>query len=116
MSSIIPVLDKVVIRRATPRTVTKGGIVIPQKANELPVEGEVVALGSGMPQKNGTLTPWDFKVGDTVVFAPNQGTEFNENGDNFIVLNEMHIHAVIERSPDEDVDPTVMVPLPPEKE
>jgi chaperonin GroES len=91
-----PLNDKVLIKRVEAPEKTKGGIIIPDTANEKPQEGEVVAVGKGKVLENGTTKPLDVKKGDRVLFGKYGGTEINFKGDDFIILDETDILAVID--------------------
>ena len=92
---IRPVGDRVVVRPAAKEEVTKTGIVIPDTAKEKPQEGTVVAIGSGRLLDNGDRVPVDLREGDRVLFAKYGGTEFKLDGEEYLVLKENDILAVI---------------------
>jgi chaperonin GroES len=91
-----PLNDKVLIKRVDAPEKTKGGIIIPDTAAEKPQEGEVVAVGKGKVLENGTTRPLDVKKGDRVLFGKYGGTEINFKGDDFVILDEGDILAIIE--------------------
>jgi chaperonin GroES len=66
---IRPLADRIVVKRTQHEEKTKGGIIIPDSAKEKPVEGKVVAVGSGKQLKDGKVHPVDVKVGDRVLFG-----------------------------------------------
>src|SRR5580704_143528 len=70
-----PLQDRVLIRRVEPEAKTSGGILIPDTAQEKPMEGEVVAVGPGVRSEDGQLHPLDVKTGDRVLFGKWSGTE-----------------------------------------
>ena len=72
---IRPLADRIVVKRTENEEKTKGGIIIPDSAKEKPVEGKVVAVGSGKQLKDGKVHPVDVKVGDRVLFGKYSGTE-----------------------------------------
>ena len=92
---IRPVGDRVVVRPAAKEEVTKSGIVIPDTAKEKPQEGTVVAVGAGRLLDNGDRAPIDLREGDRVLFAKYGGTEFKLDGEEYLVLKENDILAVI---------------------
>ena len=94
-SKIRPVGDRVVVKPAAKEEVTKSGIVIPDTAKEKPQEGTVVAVGSGRLLDNGDRAPVDLREGDRVLFAKYGGTEFKLDGEEYLVLKENDILAVI---------------------
>ncbi len=93
---IKPLYDRVVVRRLEAETVTKGGIVIPDKSAEKPTQGEVLAIGSGALRDNGEQRPLSVKVGDRVLFGQYAGTELKLNGETYLIVRESDILAVIE--------------------
>jgi chaperonin GroES len=94
-SKIRPVGDRVVVKPAAKEEVTKSGIVIPDTAKEKPQEGEVIAVGSGKLLDNGDRVPLELKVGDRVLYAKYGGTEFKLDGEEFLVLRESDVLAVL---------------------
>jgi chaperonin GroES len=94
-SKIRPVGDRVVVRPAAKEEVTKSGIVIPDTAKEKPQEGVVVAVGSGKLLENGKRVELEIKEGDRVLYAKYGGTEFKLDGEEYLVLRESDILAVL---------------------
>ena len=95
MARIRPVGDRVVVKPAAKEEVTKSGIVIPDTAKEKPQEGTVIAIGSGRLLDNGDRSPIDVREGDRVLYAKYGGTEFKLEGEEYLVLKESDILAVI---------------------
>jgi chaperonin GroES len=93
--NIRPVGDRVVVQPAPKEEVTKSGIVIPETAKEKPQEGKVIAVGSGRLLDNGDRAPIDVQVGDRVLYAKYGGTEFKLDGEEYLVLKENDILAII---------------------
>ena len=96
-----PLQDRVLIRRLDQEEKTKGGIIIPDTAQEKPMEGEVIAAGPGARGEDGTLHPLDVKVGDRVLFGKYAGTEtprqtLESDGDELIIMREEDILGVVE--------------------
>jgi chaperonin GroES len=91
-----PLQDRVLIRRLDQEEKTKGGIIIPDTAQEKPMEGEVIAAGPGARGEDGVLHPLDVKVGDRVLFGKWAGTEVKIDGDDLIIMKESDILGVIE--------------------
>ena len=91
-----PLHDRVAIRRIKEDTKSKGGILIPETAREKPVEGEVVAVGSGLRDESGKVIPLDVKAGDRVLFSKWSGTEINMDGEEYLVMKESDIMGVLE--------------------
>ena len=94
-SKIRPVGDRVVVKPAAKEEVTKSGIVIPDTAKEKPQEGTVIAVGSGRLLDNGDRAPIDVREGDRILFAKYGGTEFKLDGEEYLVLKENDILAII---------------------
>lgn len=90
-----PLHDRVMLRRVEPDTKTKGGIIIPDSATEKPMEGEVIAVGSGLRDDSGKVIPLDVKAGDRVLFSKWSGTEITMDGEEFLVMKESDIMGVI---------------------
>ena len=90
-----PLHDRVVVRRITALEKTKGGIIIPDSAQEKPSEGEVIAVGPGGRDENGKLTPMDIKSGDCVLFGKWSGTEVKLDGEDLLIMKESDIMGVI---------------------
>jgi len=90
-----PLHDRVVVRRIEADTKTKGGIIIPDTAQEKPSQGEIVAVGPGGRDEAGKLIPIDVKAGDRVLFGKWSGTEVKLDGEEFIIMKESDIMGVI---------------------
>ena len=95
MAKIRPVGDRVVIKPAVKEEVTRGGIVIPDTAKEKPQEGTVIAVGSGRLLDNGERAALEVREGDRVLFAKYGGTEFKLESEEYLVLKESDILAII---------------------
>lgn len=95
VAKIRPVGDRVVVKPAPKEEVTRSGIVIPDTAKEKPQEGIVIAVGSGRLLENGERSPIDVNEGDRVLFAKYGGTEFKLDGEEYLVLKESDILAVV---------------------
>ncbi len=92
-----PLQDRVLVRRVEPETKTAGGIFIPDTAQEKPVEGEIVAVGPGRRDKDGTLHPLDVKSGDRVLFGKWSGTEVKLDGEDLLIISETEIMGVVDQ-------------------
>ncbi|HLY45733.1 MAG TPA: co-chaperone GroES [Stellaceae bacterium] len=90
-----PLHDRVVIRRVGQEEKTRGGIIIPDTAQEKPSEGEIVAVGPGARGEDGKVQPLDVKAGDRVLFGKWSGTEVKLDGDDLIIMKESDIMGVI---------------------
>jgi chaperonin GroES len=93
---IRPLHDRVVIRRTEEERKSPGGIVIPDNAQEKPIQGEVIAVGHGKPLDNGQVRPMDVKVGDKVLFGKYSGSEVKIDGQEVLVMREEDIMAVLD--------------------
>jgi chaperonin GroES len=90
-----PLHDRLVVRRITALEKTKGGIIIPDSAQEKPSEGEVIAVGPGGRDEAGKLIPIDIKVGDRVLFGKWSGTEVRLDGEELLIMKESDIMGVL---------------------
>lgn len=93
---IRPLHDRIVIRRMEEERTSQGGIVIPDSATEKPVQGEVVAVGTGKRLDSGEVIKPDVKVGDKVLFGKYSGTEVKISGSELLVMREDDIMGVVE--------------------
>lgn len=93
--NIKPLGDRVVIKVLESEQKTASGIVIPDKAKEKPQEGEILAVGSGKVLDNGTKVELEVKVGDKVIFSKYAGTEVKLGNEEYLVLSERDILAII---------------------
>ena len=92
-----PLHNRLVVKRLAEETKTAGGIIIPDTSKEKPLEGEVIAVGSGTILADGTVRPLDVKVGDKVMFAKwGSVTEIKVSGEDLLVMKEEDIIAIIE--------------------
>jgi chaperonin GroES len=90
--------DRVIVKRLVQTTTTASGIVLPGESNEKPDQGEVVGFGTGVEFTNGTTRPLVVKMGDTVLFSYRSGQEVKVAGENYLILKESEIFAIIENS------------------
>ena len=90
-----PLHDRVVVRRIAAEEKTKGGIIIPDTAQEKPQEGEVIAVGPGGRDENGKLIPIDLKAGNRVLFGKWSGTEVKIEGEDLIIMKESDILGIV---------------------
>jgi chaperonin GroES len=93
-----PLQDRVLIRRIEAEAKTAGGIIIPDTAQEKPMEGEVVAVGRGARDEAGKLHPLDVKAGDRVLFGKWSGTEVKLDGEDLMIMKEADIMGLIDPS------------------
>ena len=91
-----PLHDRVVVRRVDEDTKTAGGIIIPDTAQEKPMQGEIVAVGNGARGDDNEVVPMDVKAGDMVLFGKWSGTEVKIDGEDLLIMKESDIMGVIE--------------------
>jgi len=92
-SKLVPLGDRVVLKRADAETTTAGGIVLPDSAQDKPQKGEVVAIGDGHVKNDGTRVPLTVKEGDRVIFTSYGGEDVSVGDDDFLLLRESDILA-----------------------
>ncbi|GAA4477686.1 co-chaperone GroES [Gluconacetobacter asukensis] len=95
MSGFRPLHDRVVLRRITPTERTVGGIIIPDSAQEKPVEAIVVAVGPGARDERGQVVPPDVHEGDRVLFGKWSGTEVKIDGEDLLIVKETDLFGII---------------------
>ncbi len=91
---LVPLGDRVVLKRAEAEDTTAGGIVLPDTAKNKPQKGEVVAIGDGHVKNDGTRVPLTVKEGDRVIFSPYGGEEVSIGDEEYMLLRESDILAV----------------------
>jgi chaperonin GroES len=89
----------VVIRRLSAEEKTSGGIIIPDTAQEKPMEGEVIAVGPGARNEQGQIVTLDVKAGDRILFGKWSGTEVKLDGEELLIMKESDIMGIIEGRP-----------------
>ena len=94
-TNITPLNDKILVKRLEAAEVTKGGIVLPDAAKEKPREGKIIALGDGARLEDGGRAEFQVKVGDRVIFSSYAGTEVKVGGEDFLILQEDDVLAVV---------------------
>ena len=97
MANIRPLHDRVIVKRVKEEEKSKGGIIIPDTAKEKPIEGEILAVGSGKIADDGSVRKLDVKVGDRVLFGKYSGTEVKVDGEDRLILREDDILGVLEK-------------------
>lgn len=91
-----PLHDRVIVKRQEEEKTTAGGIVLPGSAAEKPSQGEVVAVGEGKVLDNGSRQAMNVKAGDKILFGKYSGSEVKVDGEDYIIMREDEIFAVIE--------------------
>jgi chaperonin GroES len=97
-----PLHDRVLVRRIEEAETVRGGIVIPDSAKEKPQEGEAVACGNGKVLDSGLRVALDVKPGDRVLFGKYGGSEIQVDGEEYLILREDEILAVVEKAEKSD--------------
>ena len=92
---IQPLHDRVIVKRVEEEETTKGGIIIPDTAKEKPIEGIIVAVGSGKTEEGGKKIPLEVKEGDRVLFSKYAGTEIKIEGEEHLIMKEEDIIAIV---------------------
>ncbi len=92
-----PLHDRVILKRIEEEEVKKGGIIIPDTAKEKPQKAEVIAVGEGKILENGQKIPLTVKPGDTVLIGKYAGTEVKIDDEEFVIVREDEILAIIEK-------------------
>ena len=91
-----PLHDRVVVKRIDAEERTAGGIIIPDTAKEKPMEGEVIAVGTGTRDEQGKVHALDVKAGDRVLFGKWSGTEVKIDGVDYLIMKESDVMGVLE--------------------
>ncbi len=91
-----PLHDRIIVQQLEEEEKTKGGIIIPDTAKEKPFEGKVIAVGTGKVNKDGKKVPPEVKKGDRILYAKYGGTEVKIDGEEYLIMKEDDILAVIE--------------------
>ena len=91
-----PLYDRVIVKRVEEKEQKHGGIIIPDTAKEKPMEGKVIAIGSGRIEKDGTKSPLEVKVGDRILFGKYAGTEIKIDNVEHVILREDEVLGIIQ--------------------
>jgi chaperonin GroES len=90
-----PLHDRVLVKRVEVENKTASGIIIPDSAKEKPMQGTVLAVGSGRRNEDGSVTPLDVKAGDQVLFGKWAGTEVNIDGEDVLIMKESDLLGIL---------------------
>ena len=90
-----PLHDRVLVKRLDSDTKSAGGIIIPDTAQEKPMEGKVIAVGAGARGEDGKVVKLDVKKGDRILFGKWSGTEVKVDGDDLLIMKESDIMGVM---------------------
>jgi len=91
-----PLGDRLIVAPIEQNETTASGIILPQSAKEKPMQGEVLAVGPGARKEDGSRVALDVEVGNTVLYAKYGGTEVKIDGDNYLILKESDVLAIVE--------------------
>ncbi|MGC6485941.1 MAG: co-chaperone GroES [Candidatus Puniceispirillales bacterium] len=91
-----PLHDRVLVQRMESEEKTESGIIIPDTAQEKPMQGKVVSVGSGARDESGKVVALDVKAGDTVLFGKWSGTEVKIDGTEYLIMKESDIMGIME--------------------
>jgi chaperonin GroES len=92
---IKPLGDRVVVKPSDSKTEKVGSLYVPDSAQEKPMQGKIVALGTGGLKKDGTVIPFEVKVGDTILYSKYGGTDVKIKGEEYLVMRESDILAIV---------------------
>jgi chaperonin GroES len=96
--NVRPLHDRIIVQRLEEGEQKIGGIIIPDTAKEKPQQGKVIAVGSGKAKDDGKRVPLDVKSGDTILFGKYSGQEIKLDGDEYLIMREDEVLAVVEGS------------------
>lgn len=91
-----PLGDRVIVKRIEAEQKTKGGLIIPETAQEKPIQGQVIAVGNGTLTPEGKVIPLNLKAGQKVLFGKWSGTEVSFQNEDLLILKESDIFAIVE--------------------
>jgi chaperonin GroES len=94
-----PLHDRVVVRRIDAEEKSAGGIIVPDTAQEEPMQGEVIAVGPGARNEHGQFVPIDLKLGDHILFGKWSGTEVKIDGEELLIMKESGVMGVLAQKP-----------------
>jgi len=96
-TNLRPLADPVLVEPAEEKEIKKGGIIIPDTAKEKPIEGEVIAVGSGKVHDNGKVRSLEVKPGDRILFGKYSGTDIKIDGVEHLILREDEVLGIIQK-------------------
>jgi chaperonin GroES len=91
-----PLHDRLIVQRLEEDEQRIGGIIIPDTAKEKPQQGKVIAAGKGKAKEDGKVLPLDVKAGDTILFGKYSGQEIKIDGDEYLIMREDEVLAVLD--------------------
>ncbi|MEO6694485.1 MAG: co-chaperone GroES [Ignavibacteria bacterium] len=92
---IKPLSDRIIVKAAEAEEKTASGLIIPDTAKEKPMKGEIMAVGTGKVTDDGKTVKMELKVGDKVLYGKYSGTEITVEGDEYLIMRESDVYAVI---------------------
>src|SRR4030042_1445856 len=92
---IQPLADRVIVKAKEAEETTKGGIILPDTVKEKPIEGRVIAVGSGRVTEDGKQVAMNVKVGDSVLYGKYSGTEVKIEGEEYLIMRESDIYGIV---------------------
>lgn len=92
---ITPIGDRLLVKPVPSEEVSKGGVILPDSAQEKPQQGEVIAAGSGRYLDNGQKVPLEVKAGDKILYGKYSGSEIKYEGDEYLILKENEVLAIL---------------------
>ena len=95
-SALQPIGSHVIVQRSSAADKSTGGVIIPEKAKDKPKEGKVIAVGPGKVMEDGKRQAMQLKAGDKILFSSYAGTEVKVNGEEYLVMEETDVFAVVE--------------------
>lgn len=93
--NLTPLYDRIIVKSSAPEEITKGGIIIPDTAKEKPMQGKVIAVGTGKLTEEGKIIPLQVKVGDVVIYGKYSGTEINVDAETYLMMREADVFAIV---------------------
>ena len=96
-TTFTPLHDRILVRRVEEGETVRGGIIIPDSANEKPQEGEVISVGKGKSNDEGKVFPLDVKAGDRVLFGKYSGTEIKIDGEELLIMREEEVLGILKK-------------------
>jgi chaperonin GroES len=93
--NVVPISDKILVKRVEAEGKTTGGILLPDSAKEKPRQGTILSLGAGKRLENGSLAPFQVKVNDRVLFSSYAGNEITVDGEEYLIMTEDDLLAVM---------------------
>lgn len=93
--NIIPLGDRILVKPTEGEEKTKGGVILPDTAQEKPQQGQVVAVGTGKILENGQKVPMEVKAGDKILYGKYSGTEIKHEGEEYLIVKESEVLAIL---------------------